>query len=73
MNAIAADQPIELWTQGITLFVDLPYSATTAYNGFAGTSIDFQVTTADSTHTVLTNGSIALHSEADHTLSRWTM
>jgi hypothetical protein len=68
VNALAADQPIDLWTQGITLFANLPYSATSAYNGFAADSIDFQLTTADPAHTVLTTGSIPLHGSGDHTL-----
>jgi hypothetical protein len=68
VNALAADQSIDLWTQGITLFANLPYSATSAYNGFAGDAIDFQVTTADLAHTVLASGSIALQGDADHTL-----
>ncbi|NTV37659.1 MAG: flippase-like domain-containing protein, partial [Anaerolineales bacterium] len=68
VNALAADQPITMWTQGITIFAQLPFSVTTAYNGFANSSIGLQLTSADISNTLLYSGSFPLQAEADHTL-----
>jgi hypothetical protein len=64
VNALIGNEPINLLTHGISVFQNIPYSATTPYYAFSSNTLDAQLQHVSGTDALLYD----LHSEADHTL-----
>jgi hypothetical protein len=68
VNALIGNESINLLTHGISVFQNIPVTATTPYYSFSSNTLDAELQLASVTATQLYSGSHALQSEADHTL-----
>jgi CSLREA domain-containing protein len=67
VNAIPASGAIDLWTQGITVFQNIPYTATSAYRQYQGNPLNAQIKTTGG-GTILTSTALSLQPDGDHTI-----